>query len=121
VPLEAAKREFEEETGHRPIGTFISLGDTRQPGGKTVHVWATEDDWNPESLESNPFEMEWPPRSGKLRTFPELDRAAWFGIDEARRRIIKGQTVFLDRLLEARCALARRREREFPQNVDPQM
>ena len=99
APLVAAKREFAEETGHMPRGEFISLGDAKQPGGKIVHVWAVEEDWNPERLESNLFEMEWPPRSGKRQRFPELDRAAWFQIAEARERILKGQVVFLKRLL----------------------
>jgi predicted NUDIX family NTP pyrophosphohydrolase len=99
--LDAARREFKEETGYRPVGEFISLGAARQPGGKTVHVWAAEGDWNPDALTSNVFKMEWPPRSGKLQSFPELDRAAWFGFSEARERILKGQTVFLDRLRDA--------------------
>ncbi|MET4036574.1 putative NUDIX family NTP pyrophosphohydrolase [Bradyrhizobium sp. JR7.2] len=100
APLGAAKREFEEETGYRPGGDFIALGHAKQPGGKTVHVWATEDDWNPEELKSNTFKMEWPPRSGKYQNFPELDRASWFQTEEARERILKGQSVFLDRLNE---------------------
>jgi predicted NUDIX family NTP pyrophosphohydrolase len=66
-----------------------------------VHVWAVEEDWDADSLRSNTFEMEWPPRSGRRQTFPELDRAAWFRIEEARTRILKGQVVFLDRLLDA--------------------
>jgi predicted NUDIX family NTP pyrophosphohydrolase len=119
APLDAAKREFEEETGHCPAGVFVPLGEARQPGGKSVHVWAAEDDWNPESLESNLFEMEWPPRSGKLRTFPELDRAAWFGIDEARRRIKARQFSWTG--CSKRVLSATGREREFPQNVDPQL
>lgn len=97
----AARREFEEETGYRPFGEFVPLGAAKQPGGKTVHVWAAEGDWNPDALTSNVFEMEWPPHSGKLQSFPELDRAAWFGFSEARERILKGQTVFLDRLRDA--------------------
>ena len=64
-----------------------------------MHVWAIEDDWNPDRSESNFFEMEWPPRSGRTQAFPELDRAAWFDLAEARVRILKGQAVFLDRLL----------------------
>jgi predicted NUDIX family NTP pyrophosphohydrolase len=68
-------------------------------GGKIVHVWAVEDDWEPTDLQSNMFEMEWPPRSGQRQTFSELDRAEWFGIAEARAKILKGQAVFLDRLL----------------------
>jgi predicted NUDIX family NTP pyrophosphohydrolase len=96
--LAAAKRELAEETGHSPRGRSLSLGEARQPGGKLVHVWAVEDDWNPENLESNMFEMEWPPQSGRQQMFPELDRAAWFNVAEARSRILKGQAIFLDRL-----------------------
>ena len=100
-PLEAAKREFAEETGHTPRGEFVSLGDAKQPGGKIVHVWTAEDDWNAEELKSNSFQMEWPPRSGRQQSFPELDRAAWFSMAEARDKILKGQLVFLSRLGEA--------------------
>jgi predicted NUDIX family NTP pyrophosphohydrolase len=100
-PLEAAKREFAEETGHTPRGEFVSLGDAKQPGGKIVHVWTAEDDWNAEQLKSNSFQMEWPPRSGRQQSFPELDRAAWFSMAEARDKILKGQLVFLIRLGEA--------------------
>jgi predicted NUDIX family NTP pyrophosphohydrolase len=66
-----------------------------------VHVWAAEDDWNPDELTSYPFEVEWPPRSGRQQSFPELDRAGWFGMAQARDKILKGQAVFLDRLSEA--------------------
>ena len=97
--MAAAKREFAEETGHRPRAKSLPLGEARQPGGKIVHVWAVEDDWEPIELQSNMFEMEWPPRSGQRQTFSELDRAEWFGIPEARTKILKGQAVFLDRLL----------------------
>jgi predicted NUDIX family NTP pyrophosphohydrolase len=100
-PLSTAQREFEEETGHCATGSAISLGSARQPGGKVVHIWAVESDWNPTNLKSNLFEMEWPPRSGRLQTFPEIDRADWFDIAEARIKIIKGQAVFIDRLLQA--------------------
>ncbi|WP_342712745.1 NUDIX domain-containing protein [Bradyrhizobium sp. B124] len=100
-PLEAAKREFAEGTGYTPRGAFVSLGDAKQPGGRTVHVWAAEDDWNPDELRSNPFEVEWPPRSGRQQSFPELDRAGWFGMPQAGDKILKGQAVFLDRLSEA--------------------
>ena len=99
-PLSAAQREFAEETGYRPGGEAIPLGSAKQPGGKVVHVWAIEEDWDPADLQSNTFEMEWPPRSGRRQSFPELDRASWFGIGEARLKILKGQAVFLDRLLE---------------------
>jgi predicted NUDIX family NTP pyrophosphohydrolase len=99
-PLSAAQREFAEETGYRPGGEAIPLGSAKQPGGKVVHVWAIEEDWDPADLQSNTFEVEWPPRSGRQQSFPELDRASWFGIAEARLKILKGQAVFLDRLLE---------------------
>lgn len=100
-PLEAAMREFEEETGYAPQGIFLSLGNAKQPGGKTVHAWAAEDDWDPDELRSNSFQLEWPPRSGRQQSFPELDRAGWFAMVEARDKILKGQAVFLDRLAEA--------------------
>jgi predicted NUDIX family NTP pyrophosphohydrolase len=102
APLSAARREFVEETGHEPLGDFFPLGEARQPGGKVVQAWAIEGDWDPALIRSNTFEVEWPPRSGRRRTFPEIDRAAWFGIADARRKILKGQTVFVDRLVEAR-------------------
>jgi predicted NUDIX family NTP pyrophosphohydrolase len=98
TPLDAARREFAEETGYRPGGRFIPLGEARQAGGKLVHAWAIEGDWDAANLQSNRFEIEWPPRSGRLQSFPELDRAAWFDVSEARQRILKGQAVFLDRL-----------------------
>jgi predicted NUDIX family NTP pyrophosphohydrolase len=101
TPLAAAKREFSEETGHTPRGKSLPLGEAKQPGGKIVHVWAVEDDWDATNLQSNTFEMEWPPRSGQRQKFPELDRAAWFDIAEAKTKILKGQAVFLDRLLQA--------------------
>jgi|SRR5579872_1146039 predicted NUDIX family NTP pyrophosphohydrolase len=100
-PLSAARREFAEETGHCPNGELTPLGDARQPGGKVVHIWAIEDDWDADELQSNTFEMEWPPRSGRREVFPEIDRVAWFSIAEARVRILKGQAVFIDRLLDA--------------------
>ena len=101
APLSAAKREFFEETGHRPKGKSLSLGEAKQPGGKIVHVWAVEGNWNPERLKSNIFEMEWPPRSGRRQLFAELDRVAWFELSEARERILRGQALFLDRLVAA--------------------
>ena len=99
-PLSAAQREFAEETGYRPGGEAIPLGSAKQPGGKVVHVWAIEADWDPAELQSNTFEMEWPPRSGRRQSFPELDRASWFSVAEARLKILKGQAVFLDYLLD---------------------
>jgi predicted NUDIX family NTP pyrophosphohydrolase len=98
-PLAAAKREFAEETGYRPRGKSVSLGTAKQPGGKIVRVWAIESDWDAGDLQSNQFELEWPPKSGRLQKFPEL--AAWFSISEARKRILAGQAVFLDRLIDA--------------------
>jgi predicted NUDIX family NTP pyrophosphohydrolase len=98
TPLAAARREFAEETGHRPRGKALSLDAARQPGGKVVHVWAIKGDWDTAKLHSNGFEMEWPPKSGRRQQFPELDRAAWFTLGEARTKILKGQAVFLDRL-----------------------
>jgi predicted NUDIX family NTP pyrophosphohydrolase len=93
-----AKREFAEETGYRPRGKSLPLGAAKQPGEKIVHAWAVEGDWDTALLKSSVFEMEWPPKSGRKQPFPELDRAGWFGIAEARARILKAQAVFLDRL-----------------------
>jgi predicted NUDIX family NTP pyrophosphohydrolase len=100
-PLAAAKREFVEETGYKPRGKSLPLGAAKQPGGKIVHVWAVEDNWDAALLKSNMFEMEWPPGSGRRQSFPELDRAAWLSLAEARAKLLKGQVVFLDRLVEA--------------------
>lgn len=99
--LVAARREFEEETGARPSGDALPLGDFRQPGGKIVTAFAVEGDFDLERFRSNSFTMEWPPRSGRTAEFPEADRAGWFGIDEARRKILKGQVAILDALAEA--------------------
>lgn len=100
--IETARREFEEEIGQPPpAGEPVALGDVRQSGGrKVVEAWAIEGDIDVSSIESAPFEMEWPPRSGKLREFPEFDRAAWFDVEAARGRIVKAQAAFLDRLVE---------------------
>ena len=99
-PLEAAKREFEEETGTKADGDFIQLGQAKQPGGKVISAWAFEGDGSPAEVRSNMFSMEWPPNSGHEQEFPEVDRADWFNLNEARTRILKGQVVFLDRLLD---------------------
>ena len=98
--LEAvARREFEEETGHPvPDAPMISVGDTVQKGGKLVVAWAVEGDLDPAQATSNTFEMEWPPRSGRLLRVPEVDRAAFFGLDEARAAIVSYQRRFLDEL-----------------------
>jgi len=94
-PLAAAKREFEEETAIKPDGEFISLEEIKQPSGKAVTAWAFEGDCIPGEIRSNFFSLEWPPQSGKMREFPEVDRADWFTIDAARARILKGQVGFL--------------------------
>jgi predicted NUDIX family NTP pyrophosphohydrolase len=99
-PLAVAQREFEEETGTRPHGKFRPLGEVVQAGGKRVSAWAVEGDFDPATLVSNTFETEWPPRGGRKRSFPEVDRAAWFSPDEARRKILAGQRPFIDRLVE---------------------
>lgn len=96
--LAAAIREFGEETGFHVDGPFVSLGEIRQPSGKLVRAWAVQADLDPVRLVSNPFTMEWPRGSGKMREFPEVDRGAWFGMEDARRAILKGQVGFLDRL-----------------------
>lgn len=98
-PLEAARREFEEEMGLAPAGAFVSLGTIKQPSGKTVHAFAAESDFDVTTVKSNLFSMEWPPKSGRRSDFPEVDRAGWFSIEEARRKISQGQEPFLDRLL----------------------
>jgi len=100
--LAVARREFEEETGHRPPeGPTIELGEIRQKSGKRVIAWALEGDLDTETAVSNSFEMEWPPRSGRLREFPEIDRVVWFGLNEARVKIKAAQAPFLDRLEQA--------------------
>ena len=99
LPLDAAKREFEEEMGTAPSGEFQSLGTLKQPSGKVIHVWAAESDFDAAGVKSNLFSMEWPPKSGRMGEFPEVDRAGWFSIEQARIKILKGQQPFLDRLL----------------------
>jgi len=98
--LDTALREFCEEVGFRPEGPYLELPPVKQAGGKVVHCWMAEGDCDPSSLTGHSFEMEWPPRSGKRQQFPEVDRAAWFTLQEARRRINKAQAAFLDRLQE---------------------
>jgi predicted NUDIX family NTP pyrophosphohydrolase len=100
--LEAARREFEEEIGRPPPdGDAVALGDVRQSGGrKIVEAWAIEGDMDVSEIESATFEMEWPRKSGRVRQFPEFDRAAWFDVESARGRVVKAQAQFLDRLLE---------------------
>jgi len=96
-PLDAAKREFLEETGVDLDGEFISLDRIRQTGGKIVTAWALQRDSMP-PLRSNTFSMEWPPKSGRAQEFPEVDRGEWFSLNDARKKLVKGQVQFLDRL-----------------------
>ena len=94
-----ALREFEEETGTAlPAGSLADLGTARLKSGKLIAAWAVEGDLDAEAITSNTFEMEWPPRSGRTQTFPEVDRADWFGLDEAREKLNPAQGAFLDRL-----------------------
>ncbi len=103
-PIAAARREFAEETGaEAPAGPAIDLGEVRQSGGKRVHAWALEGDFDPAALSSNTFETEWPPRSGRKAEFPEIDRVAWCDPATARRLLVKAQAAFVDEL-EARLA-----------------
>jgi predicted NUDIX family NTP pyrophosphohydrolase len=99
--LAVAKRELEEETGVRPQGECRPLGEVVQKGGKIVSAWALEGDFDPATLRSNTFEMEWPPRSGRKQSFPEVDRAQWFSPAEARQKILASQGEFITRLLAA--------------------
>ena len=96
-----ALREFAEETGHAPPdGPFVEVGEIRQKSGKRVLGWAAEGDLDPAAAYSNSYEMEWPPGSGRIQSFPEIDRVEWFGMDEARRRLKAAQVPFLNRLEE---------------------
>ena len=98
APLAAAQREFEEELGVAPAGDFIPLQPLKQAGGKLVFAWALRADFDPSQLKSNMFSLEWPPKSGRQQSFPEVDRAAWFPIETARTKILKSQAPFLDQL-----------------------
>jgi predicted NUDIX family NTP pyrophosphohydrolase len=95
-PLDAAKREFHEETGFDAEGQFEALGTFQQNSSKQLTVWALRGDCDPQKLRSNSFTMEWPPKSGKLVQFPEADRAAWLSREQAVARIVKGQRVVLE-------------------------
>src|SRR6185436_8884918 len=99
--LAAARREFQEETGSEPpAGEYLPLKPVKQAGGKIVHAWAIEGDFDPTILRSNSFQCEWPPRSGLMQDFPEVDRAEWFAPEMARRKILAGQLPLIDQLLE---------------------
>ncbi|MCF2447267.1 NUDIX domain-containing protein [Dyadobacter sp. CY345] len=97
-PLHAAKREFKEETGHKIDGNFIPLLPIKQKGGKVVHVWAVEGEVDADAIISNTFQLAWPPRSGKIQEFPEVDKAAWLNLEVAREKINAGQISLLDQL-----------------------
>lgn len=97
-PLEAAKREFREETGFALEGDFVALDPIRQSSGKIVYAWAIEGNVDAGAIRSNTFSMEWPPGSGVIRNFPEMDRAGWFSLEAAREKILKGQLPLLDQL-----------------------
>jgi predicted NUDIX family NTP pyrophosphohydrolase len=97
-PLAAARREFAEETGLAVEGRFQPLAPVTQAGGKIVQAWAVEGDLDPTALQSNSFSIEWPPRSGRQATFPEVDRAAWFPLEIARQKINPAQAALLDEL-----------------------
>ncbi len=99
-PPAAARREFAEETGHRLPGELVPLGELKQKGNKIVHAWAIAGDVDADNITSNTFPAQWPPGSGKWQHFPEVDRAGWFSVDEARHKILPGQAGFIDRLLE---------------------
>jgi predicted NUDIX family NTP pyrophosphohydrolase len=100
-PLAVARRELEEELGSpAPAGDAIELGELVQPSRKVITAFAIEGDFDPSRLKSNLFEMEWPPKSGRRQSFPEVDRAQWFTLEEAREKILPGQRPFIDRLLE---------------------
>jgi predicted NUDIX family NTP pyrophosphohydrolase len=97
-PLDAAKREFEEETGIKISGAFLELKPIRQKSGKIVYAWAVEGDVDVSKIKSNEFEIEWPPKSGKMKSFPEIDKAAWFDLNEAGKKIIEAQLSLIREL-----------------------
>jgi len=97
-PQAAARRELAEETGFHAAPPLLSLAPVRQPGGKAVMSWAAAGDFDAAAIVSNTFAMEWPPRSGRLESFPEVDRAAWFALPEARQKILAGQVPLLEQL-----------------------
>lgn len=100
-PVEAAKREFKEETGSAPPdGQYIPLTPIKQKNGKIVHAWAVEGDFDPEKLNSNLFETEWPPKSGRTQKFPEVDRAEWFAPDVAKQKMLSGQGALVEELVQ---------------------
>jgi predicted NUDIX family NTP pyrophosphohydrolase len=100
-PLDAARREFAEETGSPPpTGGELALGDVVQGSGKRVTAWAIESDFDPASITSQTFTVEWPPRSGQMQEFPEIDRAEWFDAETAKGKLVRAQAAFVDRLAD---------------------
>jgi predicted NUDIX family NTP pyrophosphohydrolase len=99
-PMAAARREFEEETGLLLNGELTPLGEVIQAGGKVVLAWAVEGDCDAAAIHSNTFDLEWPPKSGKVQQFPEVDRFEWFSLEAARQKLVNAQTAFLDRLAQ---------------------
>lgn len=99
MAFEAAKREFKEETGFDVDGEFIELGELKQPSKKIVHAWALEKDLDITKIKSNTFTLEWPTNSGNVKDYPEIDRGQWFDVDGAKKKILKGQVEFIDRLI----------------------
>jgi len=99
-PLATAQREFQEETGHKVSGDFIELRKVKLKSGKVISAWAVEGELDADDIQSNLFPLEWPPRSGKMQQFPEVDRAGWFTLNEAREKIHPGQLPLLDDLIE---------------------
>jgi predicted NUDIX family NTP pyrophosphohydrolase len=97
-PFNAAMREFREETGFSPRGEYIALETVKQPSGKLVITWAVEDDIDATKIKSNIFKMEWPPKSGSFKEFPEIDRAEWYSLETAKAKIVKGQIPILENL-----------------------
>ena len=105
-PIAVARREFEEELGSPvPADDLVLLGEHRVTSSKRLTVWAAEGDLDATTCTSNTFTVEWPPRSGRMQEFPEIDRAAWFALDAARPKLVKGQVPFLDRLAERVAAI----------------
>lgn len=102
-PLDAAVREFQEETGFQASGEFIELGSVKQKSGKIVFAWAVEGDCDPSLLQSNLCEIEWPPKTGRKMEIPEVDRGEWFSVHEARAKIMEAQLPFLDAIEKAAC------------------
>ncbi len=111
LPLDAAKREFHEETGFTVSGDFVALEPIKQAGGKIVHAWMVEGDCDATTVRSNAFSMEWPPRSGQWKTFPEVDRAGWFTLEQAELKMLQSQRPLLDQF---RRRLTDRHQADYP-------